>query len=95
MVTHIVLFSWKAGVTDEQIEAFGRELELMTTKVSFIASLQHGRDLRFREGNADYVLIGTFNDQTAWADYQADPVHKAFLRDYVAPIMASRSTIQF
>ena len=95
MITHLVIFSWKAGVTDEQADAFHRELALMTSKVSSIASIQHGRDLRFRDGNADYAIIETFVDRAAWDDYQADPVHKEFIRDFVAPIMASRITIQF
>lgn len=95
MVTHIVMFSWKAGVTQEQTETFHRELAAMASKVSSIGSIQHGPDLRFRDGNADYAMVETFKDRAAWDDYQADPLHESFIRDFVAPIMASRITIQF
>lgn len=94
MITHIVIFSWVAGVTDEQVSALGRALDELAASLSDIVRIKHGRDLRFREGNGDYALVATFADRAGWDDYQADPTHKAFVRDYVAPIQAGRLTIQ-
>ena len=95
MVTHIVIFCWVAGVTDEQVSAFGEALDRLAAHRSDIAAIRHGRDLAFREGNGDYALVATFADKAGWDDYQADPAHKAFVRDFVTPIQASRLTIQF
>jgi hypothetical protein len=95
MVTHIVIFSWLAGVTDEQIADLGRAFDSLAAHQSDVLALCHGRDLAFREGNGDYALVATFADQAGWAAYQADPAHKAVVRDYVTPIQASRLTIQF
>jgi hypothetical protein len=95
MITHIVIFSWIAGVTDEQVSALGRALDELAAHRSDIATIRHGRDLRLRDGNGDYALVATFADRAGWNDYQADPVHKAFVRDHVAPIQASRIAIQF
>lgn len=95
MVTHIVIFTWIPGVTDEQVTAFGTALDGLADIRSDIATIRHGRDLAFRDGNGDYALVATFADKSGWDEYQADPAHKAFVRDFVVPIQASRLTIQF
>ena len=95
MVTHIVIFSWLPGVTDAQVTAFSAALEGLAELRSDIAVIRHGRDLAFREGNGDYALVASFADKAGWDEYQADTSHKAFVRDFVTPIQASRLTIQF
>ena len=95
MVTHIVIFTWTAGATVEQIARVAPGLDELRSEVAAIGSLRHGPDLRFREGNGDYALVATFEDQAAWLAYQADEQHKTFVRDVVGPIQASRLTIQF
>lgn len=95
MVTHIVIFTWRAGVTDAEVSALGRALDDLAALCSDIAAIRHGRDLAYREGNGDYALVATFADKAVWDMYQADPAHKAVVRDFVTPIQASRLTIQF
>jgi predicted NAD/FAD-binding protein len=95
MVTHIVIFQWVSGVTDDQLTALGAELDRLASNLAEIETISHGRDMAFREGNGDYALVATFSDQAAWSAYQADPRHQAFVRDFVTPIQASRLTIQF
>ena len=95
MVTHIVIFSWVAGVTAEQIGALGTALDRLAEQLSALATIRHGPDLCFRDGNGDYALVATFADRAGWDAYQAHPAHKAFVRDVVTPIQASRLTIQF
>lgn len=94
MVTHIVIFSWIAGVTSEQTESFRKALDEMASEVQALTVIRHGPDLRFREGNGDYGLVATFSNKAGWDAYQAHPKHKAFVRDFVTPIQASRITIQ-
>ena len=94
MVTHIVIFTWLAGVTEDQIRELGEELTRMAADFADVATFRHGPDLAFREGNGDYALVATFADQTGWSAYQAHPRHQAFVRDFVTPIQASRLTIQ-
>lgn len=95
MVTHIVIFSWFPGVTDEQVAALGGALDDLAAQQRDIVAIRHGRDLACREGNGDYALVATFADKAGWAAYQVDPAHKDLVRDYVTPIQASRLTIQF
>jgi hypothetical protein len=95
MVRHIVIFTWIDGVTGEQVERFQKALDDMASQLKELTVIQHGPDLNFRDGNGDYALVGTYADKAAWDAYQAHPAHKAFVRDFVTPIQASRLTIQF
>ncbi len=95
MVTHIVIFNWIDGTTTEQVEAFRQALNQLAGEFGDAAQIRHGPDLRFREGNGDYAIAATFPDRAGWDAYQADPRHKAFVRDFVAPLQASRLTVQF
>jgi hypothetical protein len=95
MVTHIVIFSWIPEVTGEQVAAFGQAFDRLAASLHDLAVFRHGPDLAIREGNGDYALVASFADRAGWDAYQARPEHKAFVRDFVTPIQASRLTIQF
>ena len=92
MVTHVVIFTWVAGTTAERVEDLRRALDRLAADLA--VAIKHGPDLRLREGNGDYGLVASFPDREGWDTYQADPRHKAFVRDHVMPIQASRLTIQ-
>ena len=94
MVTHIVIFRWIAGVTSEQVDQFSHALDTLSSDLRDLTRIQHGPDLRFRDGNGDYAVIATFTDRAGWNVYQAHPRHKTFVRDFVVPMQASRLTIQ-
>jgi hypothetical protein len=64
-------------------------------ELSGMVTISHGPDLQIREGNGDYALVAVFADRAGWNNYQADPRHKAFVRDFVTPIQAARLTVQF
>jgi len=95
MVRHVVIFTWIDGVSGEQVERFRQAADHMASQLRDLTVIQHGPDLHFRDGNGDYALVATFSDRQAWHTYQAHPVHKAFVRDFVTPIQAARCTIQF
>jgi hypothetical protein len=95
MVTHIVIFTWIAGVNGVQVEEFRQALNQLALEMREIAVMRHGSDLHFRGTNGDYALLATFADKASWDTYQAHPSHKAFVRDFVTPLQASRVAIQF
>ena len=95
MVTHIVVFTWLPGATAAQVENLGQALTALAAQMRGNAVIRHGADLGFRDGNGDYALVATFADRDDWDSYQADPRHKAFVRDHVTPIQAARLTVQF
>ena len=95
MVTHVVIFTWITGTTTEQVASLRRALDRLASDLADLATIRHGPDLRFRDGNGDYALVATFQDRDGWDAYQAHSKHQAFVRDFVAPIQAARLTIQF
>lgn len=94
MVTHIVIFRWIAEVKTEQVLNLRQALNQLAKEFSDAATITHGPDLGFRDGGGDYALVATFSDRAAWDAYQADPRHKAVVRDFVLPIQAARLTAQ-
>lgn len=95
MLTHIVIFSWVPDVSAEQLGGLRQQFDELAAQVAGFTTIRHGPDLRIRSGNGDYALIATFADRSGWDEYQQHPAHKAFVRDVVTPIQASRLTIQF
>jgi Stress responsive A/B Barrel Domain len=95
MVTHVVIFTWIAEATEAQIATLAEALTDLGSELVDLVTIRHGRDLKFRDGNGDYALVATFADRAAWDAYQTHPSHKAFVRDFVTPLQASRLTIQF
>jgi hypothetical protein len=95
MVTHIVIFTWTAEATEQQVQSLGRAFDALAEAFAGTATIRHGPDLGYRDINGDYALIATFADRAGWDAYQADPRHKAVVRDFVAPIQAARLTVQF
>ncbi len=95
MVTHVVIFTWVPGTTAGQVESLREALDALAAAFADVATIRHGPDLKFRDGNGDYALVATFPDRAGWDAYQADPRHKAFVRDHVTPIQSSRVAIQF
>ena len=95
IVTHVVIFTWVAGTTAEQVASLSHALDGLAADLSDMAAISHGPDLLYRDGNGDYALVATFADRAGWDAYQADPRHKAVVRNVIAPIQAARLTIQF
>lgn len=95
MLTHIVIFTWNVGTCADQVDDLRRALDDLAAVWSGRATFSHGPDLGFREHNGDYALVATLADRAAWDEYQADPRHKAIVREHVTPMQASRLTIQF
>lgn len=95
MVTHLVIFTWIPEVKAQQVDNLRQALNQLAVEFSDTVTIRHGPDLGFRDVNGDYALVATFPDRASWDAYQADPRHKALVRDFVTPIQAARLTLQF
>lgn len=97
-VTHVVSFSWVEGTTPETVQSIQDALqgwidaeEGLDGLVSWIA----GPDLGLATGNADFAVSATFADQPAYERYRDHPEHRRIITEQIAPLIASRSAVQF
>jgi hypothetical protein len=95
MILHLVLFQWKDGVTKAQVDELDRAMAALPAQIPEIKSIQCGSDLGYREGNASWAIAATFDDKAGWHAYQVHPSHQAVVKEVAAPIMASRTALQF
>ena len=99
MILHAVMFTWKSGVTPQQVDALTSALHAMRGAIPGLISIRGGPDLGLRTGNPDYFLpdyflIAEFENEDGWRAYQAHPRHKALLTDMIEPIVSSRQSMQ-
>jgi hypothetical protein len=94
-VVHQVCFRWKQGTTPAQVAALEQALAGLPERVDGVLAYGFGADLGWREGNADFAVVGVFADAAAYAAYASDEYHLALIRDHVLPIVAERSAVQF
>ena len=94
MILHAVMFTWKSGVTPQQVDALTSAIHAMRGSIPGLVSIQGKPDLGLRPGNPDYLLVATFEDEDAWRTYQAHPLHKALVADVIEPIQSHRQSMQ-
>ena len=94
MLLHIVLFKWKEGTTAAQVDAVQAAMAKLPSQIPVLKALYMGSDLKFRDGNADWALAAVFENREDWQAYQVHPLHQAVVKDFAAPILASRNAIQ-
>ena len=94
MISHLVMFTWKDGVTPEQVAELTTAIDALHGLVPGLISIHGAPDVRLRPGNPDYLLAATFANGDAWHAYQAHPRHKALVRDMIEPMTAHRLAMQ-
>ena len=93
-VGHVVTFGCKANTQPEAILALGAALDELASETSAL-SYHHGADLNIRQGNADYSVTATFEDEDAFSASITSAHHLQIVRELPAPHLESRSTVQF
>ena len=94
MIVHAVMFTWKTGVSRQQVDELTVAIHALRGKIPGLVSIQGGCDLGLRDGNPDYLLVATFSDEAAWHAYQAHPLHKSLVAEKIAPIQLHRQSMQ-
>lgn len=93
-VGHVVTFNFKANTQPEAILALGAALDELASETAAL-SYHHGADLKIRQGNADYSVAATFEDEDAFLAYITSAHHLQIVRELLAPHLESRSAVQF
>ncbi len=94
MIRHVVLLTWKEGVSDEQIAKVNEAFTALPEKVPGIVNNSFGPDLSIFPGNADYVLILDVENEDDLQAYVAHPAHTELMESVTGPLMASWATAQ-
>lgn len=93
-VCHLVTFTFKAGTSGDAIAQLAAALDDLAVR-SGAVNYRHGRDLQFREGNADYAVTAVFENQQACTAYLKSPEHLRIVAELLTPHLQSRSAVQF
>ena len=95
MLRHVVVFTWSDDADQERRSATLAQLSRLPETVGGMTAFAIGPDAGVREGNADAALVADFPDVDTYLRYAQDPVHLQVIAEYVTPILAARSSVQY
>ncbi len=78
MITHILLWNYRAEVSAEERAAIEALLVDLPDAVAGLHSLTFGPVFRWRAREYSHACVMQFLDLAALDDYQVDPAHQAF-----------------
>jgi hypothetical protein len=94
VLTHVALFTWKAGTTDQEIEAMREGLSTLPGLIPEIRGYRFGPDAGLNAGNAQFGIVADFDDVDAFRAYAAHPAHRDVIDRLVTPITEHRTAVQ-
>ncbi len=98
MVRHIILWQLKEGLTcnekTEILENAKINLEGLNGKITGLTEIKVVTE-KLPSSNADMMLDGIFESETALKNYSVNPLHMAVADKYVRPYIKIRSCIDF
>lgn len=94
-VRHVVAFTWREGVTPEQVDAVADGLRRLPAVIEQIRDYRFGADLGINEGNADFVVVADFDSVDDYLTYRDHPAHRALVADLLSPVIATRTAVQY
>ena len=95
MFHHVVVFTWRDDTTEEQVAAAAAELAKLPEEVPTIRRYEFGPDAGLDPANADFAVVAAFEDAGGYLVYRDHPAHRKVVENYLNPIVASRSRVQF
>jgi Stress responsive A/B Barrel Domain len=95
MFHHVVVFTWKDSATQEQKAAAATELAKLPDEIPAIRRYEFGADAGLDPANADFAVAAAFEDSDGYLVYRDHPAHRKVIENYLNPIVASRTRVQF
>ena len=95
MIKHVVLLTWKEGVTSAQIDAVTEAFKSLGEEIDEVVGYQFGPDAGIYRGNADYALLAEFANEDDLKTYVMHPSHQELLASVTGPILESFQSVQF
>lgn len=94
MILHLALFTWRDGVTTEQVRGLTADLEAMAAGIDDIVQYACGPNLAITPSAADFVVAAAVTDADGLARYLAHPLHRAAQERWLDHMAASRLAAQ-
>lgn len=92
---HVVMFRWKPGTSETELEALERALTALPREVPEILGYRFGRDAGQIQGNFDFAIVADFADRDSWKRYVDHPAHQKLIGERIRPILAERAATQY
>lgn len=89
-VRHVVLFKFKEGVSEEQVNEFIKQAKLMPSKIKEIKTFEIGRDLGLGKApgsNHPVSIVASFSSDADYLTYATHPEHLKVVA-IVKPLLA-------
>jgi hypothetical protein len=94
VIRHVVVLTWKADATPDQVAAVEAGLAELEATVPGIVDYCYGPDAGLGAGNGDFAIVADFASVDDYVVYRDHPAHRAFLEGTLRPAIASRSAVQ-
>ena len=94
MFRHVVLFRWKEGTAEADIQAVRASLMTLPSLIPELRGYQAGPDAGLVDGNWEFAAVADFDDVDGWRVYTDHPEHQRILRDQIRPLLAERAAVQ-
>jgi hypothetical protein len=95
MFRHVVLFTWTEDATEAQKHALAGELRKLPAMIASIRQYHVGPDAGINPSNCDFAVVADFDDADGYLAYRDHPLHREVVKNYVNPIVARRSAVQY
>lgn len=92
---HIALFKFRDGVTAEQKKALEEHLYELPGAIPELRAYSIGEDAGINPTSLDFAVVADFDDRDGYLVYRDHPTHRAIIDEYVTPIVAERSAVQY
>lgn len=94
MIAHLVAFTFKPDVTQEQIAGLTATLTAMGAELPSVKAYVAGPNLHLRPKGADYGVLAVVEDQAGLDAYLDSPQHQQAFTDFLGPMTQTRMAVQ-
>jgi hypothetical protein len=95
VIRHTSLLTFSPDATDAQIGAIEQALAGLPARLPGLRSYTFGRDAGINAGQASFAVVADFDTVDDYIAYRDDEEHRRILSVLIAPILASRTAVQF
>lgn len=94
MVKHMVMWKFKAEVSNEKKLDMKRQLEALKGVVPTLIDIEVGLDISGKEASMDMVLYSEFASMDDLAAYAGHPEHVKVV-EFVKPLVCERAVVDY